>query len=447
MKKYSNIEITGSLTVVGPITGSFTGSFTGDGSGLTMMDIPAGVYEYTGSSNNSIVPLSGSNISTGFFATVGGGASSNTNARYSTIAGGHANIVKSITNECCARGATISGGIGHNTGLGTLDPNTGCLTGFTCCNAGAFSTIGGGLRNCAEGLGATISGGWCSTVAPTGTFATVGGGISNCASNNRSTVGGGAVNTASGYASTVGGGRCNTASGCCSTIAGGNSNCISVCNSTIAGGVFNTASGISSTVGGGRQNTASNQYSTIAGGQCNTASGCCSTIAGGRNNTASAPFSTVGGGFNNTASGDNSGILGGTSNNTCNFANAFIVGSGLCATAACTTFVNNLCNLNSPTSDCRLKENINPIPYGLKELTKLEPVSYNFKSDESKAIKYGFLAQKIQEVMPDLIKYHPTDLVDGDKVLQFEKEAVWASMVNAIKELKNRVELLESKLN
>jgi hypothetical protein len=128
-----------------------------------------------------------------------------------------------------------------------------------------------------------------------------------------------------------------------------------------------------------------------------------------------------------------------------NFANAFIVGSGLCATAANYTFVNNLCNVSGGTSDCRLKENINPIPYGLSELTKLEPVSYNFKSDESKAIKYGFLAQCIQEVMPDLIKYHPTDLVDGDKVLQFEKEAVWASMVNAIKELKNRVELLESK--
>jgi hypothetical protein len=49
--------------------------------------------------------------------------------------------------------------------------------------------------------------------------------------------------------------------------------------------------------------------------------------------------------------------------------------------------------------------------------------------------------------MPELIKLHPTETVNGDKVLQFEKEAIWASMVNAIKELKQRVEELEAKLN
>jgi hypothetical protein len=42
--------------------------------------------------------------------------------------------------------------------------------------------------------------------------------------------------------------------------------------------------------------------------------------------------------------------LGGRENNTCNFANAMIVGDGITADRACTTFVNNLSIKNIPTS-------------------------------------------------------------------------------------------------
>jgi hypothetical protein len=487
MAQIQSTSITGSLTVSGPVSGSFfTGSFIGDGSRLTGLPSGGGpsVYKYTGSLNNSIVPLSGSNISTGNFSTVSGGCCNITNARYSHIAGGHRNVIQSPTNECSARGTTISGGIGHNTTGGTVDFTTGDITGtITCCNAGPYSTISGGYRNIALGIYSSILGG--NQNRATSNSSTVGGGLNNCstaitstvgggqtntASGNNSTVSGGLVNTASGYSSTVGGGLYNTATGCISAISGGCGNAASGNCSTVGGGTSHEASGLASTVGGGTLNKGWGGYSTIAGGTDNTSSSYGTTVGGGYGNTASGYFATVAGGGGtffgtslgntasgayssilggrqNTASGACSGILGGCLNNTCNFANSFIVGSNLCATAACYTFVNNLCNVSGGTSDCRLKENINPIPYGLSELTKLEPVSYNFKSDDSKAIKYGFLAQKIQEVMPDLIKYHPTDLVDGDKVLQFEKEAVWASMINAIKELKNRVELLESKLN
>jgi hypothetical protein len=120
-----------------------------------------------------------------------------TNARHSTIGGGHRNIIQSTPNECCSRGVTIGGGIGHNSSGGTLNSTTGDLTdAITCCNAGVFSTIGGGLRNCALGCQSTI-----------------GGGAGNLASGVNSTIGGGTGNTASVVSSTVGGGASNTASG------------------------------------------------------------------------------------------------------------------------------------------------------------------------------------------------------------------------------------------
>ena len=102
------------------------------------------------------------------------------------------------------------------------------------------------------------------------------------------------------------------------------------------------ASGVGSVIGGGSGNTASGNCSTVSGGYGNTSSGYASTVGGGCANTAS-HFSTVSGGYGNTASGDYSGILGGRCNTTSGYADSFIIGSNLTATAACTTFVNNLC--------------------------------------------------------------------------------------------------------
>jgi hypothetical protein len=66
-----------------------------------------------------------------------------------------------------------------------------------------------------------------------------------------------------------------------------------------------------------------------------------STLRCGVNNTASGTYSTVFG-CSNTASGCYSSIVGGRGNNTCAFADSFIIGSNISATAACTTFVNNI---------------------------------------------------------------------------------------------------------
>jgi hypothetical protein len=40
----------------------------------------------------------------------------------------------------------------------------------------------------------------------------------------------------------------------------------------------------------------------------------------------------------------------------------------------------------------------------------------------------------------------PKTEAEGDAILQFEKEAIWAGYVNAIRELKERVEALETEV-
>jgi collagen type II alpha len=213
-------------------------------------------------------------------SSISGGRNNFVNARHGSINGGHYNVIQSPTNECCSRGATIGGGIGHNTTGGTVNSTTGDITGtVTCCNAGRYSTISGGYRNIA-----------------TGTYSTVSGGDRNIA----------------GFASTVSGGILNCASGGGSYIGGGTSNNVSSPYSVIGGGFGNTASGYYSIVGGGYDNTASGYYySTVVGGFGNTASGYLSIVGGGLNNCATGYASTVSGGSFNYATANQSTVVGG----------------------------------------------------------------------------------------------------------------------------------------
>lgn len=93
-------------------------------------------------------------------------------------------------------------------------------------------------------------------------------------------------------------------------------------------------------------------------------------------------------------------------------------------------------------SDSRLKTDIKSIEYGLSDILKLRPVSYNWKDDKvNQGIQFGFIAQEVQEIMPDAIK----EFGDKTKFLGLEKDAIYATLINAIKELNNKIETLENK--
>jgi len=96
-------------------------------------------------------------------------------------------------------------------------------------------------------------------------------------------------------------------------------------------------------------------------------------------------------------------------------------------------------------SDERLKDDITDIEYGLTEILQLRPVSYTWKNDTiNQGKQFGFIAQEVQEVMPELIKEFDTIDEDEDVVrLGLDKEGIYAALINAIKELKVEIDLLK----
>jgi hypothetical protein len=87
-------------------------------------------------------------------------------------------------------------------------------------------------------------------------------------------------------------------------------------------------------------------------------------------------------------------------------------------------------------SDSRLKENIEDINWGLSDILKLRPVSYHWKDDKiNQGVQFGFIAQEVQDVMPEAIKEFGEDV----KYLGLEKDAIYATLVKAIQELNERL--------
>jgi hypothetical protein len=105
-------------------------------------------------------------------------------------------------------------------------------------------------------------------------------------------------------------------------------------------------------------------------------------------------------------------------------------------------------------SDERLKDNIIDLEFGLNEILQLRPVSYNWKNDKiNQGKQFGFIAQEVQEIMPELISEFTTTEDEEEVVrLGLDKEGIYATLVNAIKEqnevlqqLKSEIELLKQK--
>jgi hypothetical protein len=120
--------------------------------------------------------------------------------------------------------------------------------------------------------------------------------------------------------------------------------------------------------------------------------------------------------------------------------------SMILATSGAATFLNlgtGLVYSNGGTltstnpSDFNLKENIAPINYGLNEILKLNPVTFDWKKDTiNQGKQYGFIAQEVQKIMPDLVKQ--------GEYLGLDKEAIFTTLVKAIQELKQEIDTLKN---
>ena len=99
------------------------------------------------------------------------------------------------------------------------------------------------------------------------------------------------------------------------------------------------------------------------------------------------------------------------------------------------------------TSDLRLKTNIQPLKYGLKEVMNMQPVSYNWKTDPTSNGKIGLIAQEVRSVVPEVV------VGDEQKEnLGMNYAELVPVLINAIKEqqkeideFKQRVKSLEHK--
>jgi hypothetical protein len=92
-------------------------------------------------------------------------------------------------------------------------------------------------------------------------------------------------------------------------------------------------------------------------------------------------------------------------------------------------------------SDKRLKEDISEFNNGLETIKKLNPKWFKYKQRKNEMFDAGVIAQEVQVYTPEFIGNR------SDGFLGVNYDAIQMSMLNAIKELANRVEYLEAKLS
>jgi hypothetical protein len=110
-------------------------------------------------------------------------------------------------------------------------------------------------------------------------------------------------------------------------------------------------------------------------------------------------------------------------------------------------------------SDRRLKENIIVIDCAIDKIKKISGVSYKtndlgkklgFESDD---IQYGFLADEVEKVLPEVVVPAPFDLDEhgesksGEDYKTVKYEKIIPLLIQGIKELNTRVENMQEKLN
>ncbi len=73
------------------------------------------------------------------------------------------------------------------------------------------------------------------------------------------------------------------------------------------------------------------------------------------------------------------------------------------------------------TSDVRMKKNIESLPYGLEDLLRLKPVTYQWKNKQNPKQQLGLIAQEVLTVIPEAV--YATETIINDKTGETEQKA------------------------
>ena len=95
-------------------------------------------------------------------------------------------------------------------------------------------------------------------------------------------------------------------------------------------------------------------------------------------------------------------------------------------------------------SDIRLKENVRDLKGALNKTLKLRGVKFDWKDEHRPKNQLGFIAQEVEEVLPEIVKEIDTVGKDGEKHKTVNYPAVVPLLVEAIKELKAEIEELKN---
>jgi hypothetical protein len=109
-------------------------------------------------------------------------------------------------------------------------------------------------------------------------------------------------------------------------------------------------------------------------------------------------------------------------------------------------------------SDSDIKKNISTIDNPLQKLVRLEPKTYEYKTEHYKHLdlqkgkKYGFLAEDFQRVFPDLVKEKNTSFMFGKNTYRnsiiktIDEQSIIPILVASIKEQQLQIEKLTAEV-
>jgi hypothetical protein len=105
--------------------------------------------------------------------------------------------------------------------------------------------------------------------------------------------------------------------------------------------------------------------------------------------------------------------------------------------------INSSTGVYTAISDARLKKNITPITYGLKEVLQLNPVMYNMKTEaDTKKKHIGLIAQEVKVVMDELVE----DIDETKQNYGLSATELVPVLIKAIQELNAKIQTLEAKI-
>ena len=216
-------------------------------------------------------------------------------------------------------------------------------------------------------------------------------------------------------------------------------------------GIFNTANGynalLSNTTGGSNTANGRNALETNSTGHSNTASGVSALYSntGGNKNTAIGVAAGYGTGSNSNTTGSNNTFIGNEAVGTSSTAsNTVVLGNGAITHLRCQV------STISSLSDRRDKKDIAPLAAGLDFVSRLRPVSFVWHTRDKAKVGIpdaGFIAQELLEVQEQTgitIPYLVSQ--DNPDKLEAGIGTLIPVLVQAIRELKAKVESLEEKL-